>query len=346
MKAILYAFLAAVFYAINIPASKVLLRDVGPTTMAALLYLGAGIGIAILSLLNTQDRKASAPLTHRDMPFVVGMILLDIAAPIFLMLGIRYGTSAHASLLGNFEIVATTVIALFVFKEAVSKRLWIAITLITLASILLSFEGTDSFRFSYGSLLVIAATVCWGFENNCTRNIASKNTYEIVVLKGVFSGLGALAIAVIRHEAMPNLAHVAAALALGFVAYGLSIFLYVRAQNTLGAAKTSAYYAVAPFVGALLSFVLLKEGLSWMYLAALGVMVAGAALVVVDTLVRHHTHPHQHTFTHFHGGYVHTHTITHTHGHGHFGADDTHSHRHPSAELEPELLNHGKATMT
>ena len=88
---------------------------------------------------------------------------------------------------------------------------------------------------SYGSLLVIAATVCWGFENNCTRNIASKNTYEIVVLKGVFSGLGALAIAVIRHEAMPSLAHVAAVLALGFVAYGLSIFLYVRAQNTLGA---------------------------------------------------------------------------------------------------------------
>ena len=344
MKAILYAFLAAVFYAINIPASKVLLRDVGPTTMAALLYLGAGIGIAILSLLNTHDRKASAPLTRRDMPFVVGMIALDIAAPIFLMLGIRYGTSANASLLGNFEIVATTVIALFVFKEAVSKRLWIAIALITLASILLSFEGTDSFRFSYGSLLVIVATVCWGFENNCTRNIASKNTYEIVVLKGVFSGLGALAIAVIRHEAMPSLAHVAAALALGFVAYGLSIFLYVRAQNTLGAAKTSAYYAVAPFVGALLSFVLLKEGLSWMYLAALGVMVAGAALVVVDTLVRHHTHPHQHTFTHFHGGYVHTHTITHTHGHDHLGADGTHTHRHPSAALERELVDYNHNT--
>lgn len=97
MKAIFYAFLAVVFYAINIPASKVLLRDVGPTTMASLLYLGAGIGIAILSLLNVHDRKASAPLTHRDMPFVVGMIVLDIAAPIFLMLGIRYGTSANAS---------------------------------------------------------------------------------------------------------------------------------------------------------------------------------------------------------------------------------------------------------
>ncbi len=154
------------------------------------------------------------------------------------------------------------------------------------------------------------------------------------ILKGVFSGIGALAIAAIRHEAMPSLAHVAAALALGFVAYGLSIFLYVRAQNTLGAAKTSAYYAVAPFVGALLSYVLLKESLSWMYLTALGVMVAGAVLVVVDTLVRHHTHPHQHTFTHFHGGYVHTHTITHAHGHDHSRTDANHAHRHTLGGLE------------
>ena len=334
MKAILCAFLAAVFYAINIPASKMLLRDVGPTTMAALLYLGAGIGIAGLSFLNARDRKTSAPLTRRDLPFVIGMIVLDIAAPIFLMFGIRYGSSANASLLGNFEIVATTLIALFVFREAVSKRLWAAIALITLASTLLSLEGTDSFKFSYGSLFVLAATVCWGFENNCTRNIASKSTYEIVILKGIFSGFGALAIAIAKHEPLPSFAHIAAALVLGFVAYGLSIFLYVRAQNTLGAAKTSAYYAVAPFVGALLSFVFLKEDLSWIYLAALAVMVTGAALVVIDTLVRHHTHPHQHTYTHFHGGYVHTHTITHTHGHDHFMTEATHTHRHSLAELE------------
>jgi len=330
----LSAFLAAVFYAISIPASKILLRDVGPTTMAALLYLGAGIGIAGLSFLNTRDRKASAPLSRTDLPYVIGMIVLDIAAPIFLMLGLRHGSSANASLLGNFEIVATTVIALFVFREAVTKRLWAAIALITLASILLSFEGSDSFKFSYGSLLVLAATVCWGFENNCTRNIASKSTYEIVILKGIFSGFGALIIAVAKREPLPSCAHIAAALVLGFVAYGLSIFLYVRAQNTLGAAKTSAYYAVAPFVGALLSFVFLKESLSWMYLAALAVMIAGAALVVIDTLVRHHTHPHTHTYTHFHGGAVHTHTITHTHGHDHFMTEATHTHRHPLAELE------------
>jgi len=341
--AIFYAFLAAVFYAGNVPVSKILLREIGPTTMAALLYLGAGIGIGILSLINQKDRKGSERLSKRDLPFVVGMIVLDIAAPIFLMLGIRRGSSANASLLGNFEIVATTVIALFLFKEAVSKRLWSAIALITLSSILLSFEGTDSFRFSYGSLFVLLATICWGFENNCTRNISSKSTYEIVVLKGVFSGLGSLAIALIQKERAPGIGPVAAALLLGFVAYGLSIFFYVRAQNVLGAAKTSAYYAVAPFVGAFLSFVFFRERLSGTYLAALAVMIAGSVLVVADTLIGRHTHPHRHTFTHTHDGTTHTHTVTHSHEHTHYGTDGRHAHRHSRAELErlPEALHLG-----
>ena len=334
VKAIIYALLAAVFYAVNVPASKVLLRHVGPTTMAALLYLGAGIGIGVLAISNRKDREKSEQLSKKDLPFVIGMIVLDIAAPIFLMLGISYGSSANASLLGNFEIVATTVIALFMFKEAVSKRLWAAIALITLSSVILSFEGTDSFRFSLGSLFVLLATICWGFENNCTRNISSKSTYEIVVLKGVFSGLGSLVIALIKREAVPEPQYIAAVLLLGFIAYGLSIFLYVRAQNVLGAAKTSAYYAVAPFVGAFLSFVFLREHLSWMYVAALIVMIAGSALVVIDTLIKHHAHIHQHTFTHTHDGTTHTHTVTHTHEHDHYVTDDKHGHHHTKEELE------------
>ncbi|MBR0085951.1 MAG: DMT family transporter [Lachnospiraceae bacterium] len=291
-RAIIYAFLAAVFYAVNVPLSKILLRDVGPVTMAALLYLGAGAGIAILSLFNKKDRQKSERLSKNDLPYVIGMIVLDIIAPIFLMLGISYGLSANASLLGNFEIVATTVIALFIFREIVSKRLWAAIALITLSGILLSFEGTESFSFSYGSLFVLAATVCWGFENNCTRNISSKSTYEIVVLKGIFSGLGSLVIAFIKSETFPELKYILAALLLGFVAYGLSIFLYVRAQRTLGAAKTSAFYAVAPFVGAFLSFIILREDLSRMYPIALIIMIAGSALVVADTLRQHHASEH------------------------------------------------------
>lgn len=332
VRAIIYALLAAVFYAVSVPMSKILLRTVGPTMMAAFLYLGAGIGVGAMSLASREEK--SARLDRKDLPYVIGMILLDIAAPVFLMMGISYGSSSNASLLGNFEIAATTVIALMIFKEAVSIRLWMAIGLITLSSILLSLEGAGSFRFSVGSLFVILATICWGFENNCTRKISSKSTYEIVVLKGVFSGLGAFAIALARHESLPHLSSILPAMLLGFIAYGLSIFLYVRAQNVLGAAKTSAYYAVSPFVGAFLSFAVLKDQLTGLYLIALLIMIAGTSLVVADTLISRHIHEHQHSFTHTHGGSTHTHVVTHFHVHDHYVTEDSHGHRHSREELE------------
>ena len=337
-KAIIYSLLAAAFYAINIPASKLLLSQIGPTTMAALLYLGAGLGMSVLSIADKSDRVEK--LDRHDLPYTIGMIGLDIAAPIFLMLGISYGTSANASLLGNFEIVTTMLIALLIFKEEVSKRLWAAIVLITLSSAMLSFEGAGSFSFSYGSLFVIAATVCWGLENNCTRNISSKDTYQIVILKGIFSGVGALIIAFIKHETMPSLMYIFAALILGFVAYGLSIFLYVRAQSVIGAAKTSAYYAVAPFIGAFLSFAFLHERLTLMYLVSLIIMIAGASVVIADTLIRSHEHEHRHTYSHFHNGHMHTHTIVHSHAHDHYFAEAKHGHIHSAKEFEDAHIAH------
>lgn len=266
---IIFALLAAAFYAINTPLSKLLLDNVPATFMAAFLYLGAGAGVGIMYLFHWHKEDRAERLTKKDLPYTIGMIVLDILAPIFLMLGIKYGTAANASLLGNFEIVATTLIACLAFKEAVSKRLWAAIGMITLSSILLSFEGAGSFQFSYGSVLVILATACWGLENNCTRSISDKSTYEIVLLKGIFSGGGAFVIALISGEKIPEIRYILPAMLLGFVAYGLSIFLYIRAQRDLGAAKTSAYYAVAPFVGALLSFAILGEKLTGIYFAAL-----------------------------------------------------------------------------
>lgn len=281
---IIFALLAAVFYAINTPLSKLLLDNVPATFMAAFLYLGAGAGVGIMYLFHWHKEDKAERLTKKDLPYTIGMIVLDILAPIFLMLGIKYGTAANASLLGNFEIVATTLIACLAFRESVSKRLWAAIGMITLSSILLSFEGTGSFRFSYGSVLVLLATACWGLENNCTRSISDKSTYEIVVLKGIFSGGGAFVIALISGEKIPEMRYILPAMLLGFVAYGMSIFLYIRAQRDLGAAKTSAYYAVAPFVGAFLSFVILGEKLTGIYFAALIIMIAGTAFVVKDTV--------------------------------------------------------------
>ena len=327
-SAIILALLAAVFYAINTPFSKILLENIPPTFLAAFLYLGAGVGVGMMYLFHIKKEDKSERLTKHDLPYTVGMILLDIVAPIFLMIGIKMGTASNASLLGNFEIVATTLIALLIFKEKVSGKLWIAIGFITLSSIVLSFEGIGSFQFSIGSLFVILATCCWGLENNCTRKISEKSTYQIVLLKGIFSGGGAFVIAVLLGEKIPEMKYIVMIMLLGYVSYGLSIFLYIRAQRNLGAAKTSAYYAVAPFVGSFLAFAVNGEKLAVEYFVGLAFMFIGTAFVVYDTMIKNHLHGHMHTIVHTHNGVTHTHVIMHTHEHYHFGNEEFHHHKH------------------
>ena len=283
-SAVLSALLAAVLYAVNIPFSKILLKNIGSVYNASFLYLGAGLGMCIVSLFSGKNEEPR--LTKKELPYTVGMILLDIAAPILLMLSLKGSASSNVSLLSNFEIVATALIALAVFKEKISGKMWLAVFLITLSSVLLTFDAADSFKFSVSSLYAVGACTCWGLENNCTRKISSKSTKQIVILKGVFSGLGSFAIALIVRESFPQIKYIIFSLLLGFVSYGLSIFLYVRAQRYIGAARTSAYYAVNPFVGAAFSLLILREPLSKTYFIALAVMLAGALAAVSDTLFR------------------------------------------------------------
>ena len=277
MRPIFYAVLAAVLYAVNAPLSKLLLQNVPPTMMAAFLYLGAGMGLfAVGSIRRLGSRTGKEqPLTKKELPFTIGMVVLDIAAPVFLMYGLTCTTAENAALLNNFEIAATALIALCLFREKISGRLWRAISLVTLASLILSFEDMKSLSFSVGSLFVLAACVCWGFENNCTRMISGKNPVQIVIIKGLCSGLGSLVIALLLGERFPAWGYVLGALAVGFVAYGLSICFYIYAQRYLGAAKTSAYYSIAPFVGVLLSLLIFREIPGVNFWIALAVMAVG-----------------------------------------------------------------------
>ena len=278
--AVFFAVLAAALYAISSPASKLLLDHIPSTMLAGLLYLGAGIGMAVFKwvLRISGKRRKEVRLCKKDLPFAAGMILLDIAAPVLLMLGLTMTSAANVSLLNNFEIVATSVIAWVIFKETISQRLWTAILLITFSSILLSFEDISSLSFSAGSLLVLAACICWGFENNCTRMLSAKDPAQVVVIKGFFSGGGTLIIASLSGERCGEWLYILFALLLGFVSYGLSIYFYIYAQRYIGAAKTSAYYAVSPFIGTALSLILFQDHPSPVFLAALVIMIIGARL--------------------------------------------------------------------
>lgn len=283
-KGILFAILAAVLYAINTPFSKILLEHMPPTLMAGFLYLGAGLGMGVIALVRKLRKIESKEegLTKAELPYTLGMILLDIAAPICLLVGLNSTTAANAALLNNFEIVATALIALVVFGEKISSRLWLGILFVTLSCGILSFQDISSLRFSHGSIFVLLAAVCWGLENNCTRKISSKDPLQIVLLKGIFSGSGSVIIGLIIGERIAVPWSVLAVLGVGFVSYGLSIYFYVYAQRLLGAARTSAYYAVAPFIAAILSLLVFRELPAPAYFLALALMMMGAWLSSQD----------------------------------------------------------------
>lgn len=281
---IFYALLAALFYGIGAPISKLLLAHISPYLMSSLLYFGAGFGMLIVTWVKPSQKKERlfASFGKKDIKYIILMILLDIAAPILLMIGLTKTTASTASLLNNLEIVFTALIALVFFKEVIGWKMWLAISCIVLAGVLLSFDSLNSLHLSVGALFVIAASLGWGLENNCTRMLSHHNPLHVVIIKGFGSGLGALMIALALNQFQVLWYYLLLALLLGFVAYGMSLYYYISAQRHLGAARTSAYYSTAPFVGALVSFLILKEALTSGFVIAFIVMAIGAYLAIKE----------------------------------------------------------------
>lgn len=332
--AVLYALLAAACYGMSIPLSKLLLGGLPPVLLASLLYLGAGLGMGALMAIRRLrgGQRLEARLSRRELPYIVGMIVLDIAAPVCLLFGLAIANPSEASLLNNFEIVTTAMLARLLFRERIGKRLWVAISLITVSTILLTLETENRFSLSAGSVLVLLACVCWGLENNCTRMLSIKDPLEIVTIKGFGSGLGSLAIALCTGAYPMRNAYIPLALLLGAVAYGASIWLYVLAQRWLGAARTSAYYAIAPFVGVAVSFALFQRSPEPRFWWSLSIMTLGVLLAILERHAHAHRHEaltHEHRHSHEDGHHLHTHEgsgVEHSHVHAHEPL--THAHPH------------------
>lgn len=281
--AITYAIIAALFYGLSAPLSKLLLNELSPYTMSSLLYFGAGFGMLMVVLSqNTKPKEVMQIFKQKDVKFIALMILLDILAPILLMFGLLSTNASTASLLNNFEIVFTGLIAMVFFKEHIGKKMWIAITIIIASGFLLSFEDFNGFQVSIGALLVLSASLSWGLENNCTRMLSHHNPLYIVIIKGLGSGLGALIIALALNEFGGQILYIGLALLLGFVSYGMSLFFYISAQRHLGALRTSAYYSTAPFAGAIFSFILLRETLSILFVIAFIFMLIGTYFAIKE----------------------------------------------------------------
>ncbi len=335
---IIQALLAAFLFGASAPLSKLLLGETPPVLLAALLYLGSGIGLICVKLMEktVHGEQKEARLARSDWPWLFGAILAGgVIAPITLMISLRHSPAATASLLLNFEGVATTLIAVIVFKEAIGRRAWWAIGLITLASILLSTDFTNQWGFSLSALGILAACIMWGVDNNLTRNISAKDPLVIVAVKGLGAGLISLVIAFMLGNSFPSPGVTLLAMLLGSLSYGLSIFLFVHAMRGLGAGRTSALFGTAPLAGILLSFLIFREIPGFFFFAALLVMASGATILLMEDHDHVHVHKnivHEHRHTHNDGHHEHEHVVeSASQSHSHFHTHDILEHVHDHA---------------
>lgn len=333
----LQALLAALLFGASAPIAKIFLGEVAPIPLAAFLYLGSGSGLLIyqliLRLLN-KNVSNEAPLAISDIPWLTGAVIFGgVIAPIVLMYSLKITPASTASLLLNFEGIATTLLAAIFFKEGIGKRILIAIICITLSSILLSWDFNNQWGISLGALGIICACFCWGIDNNFTRNISAKNPYNIVIIKGFGAGLFSLILGIFIGTSIPNVIIVIKIMILGCFSYGISIVLFVLAMRNLGSARTSAFFGTSPFIGAALSFILLRDMPNKMFIFSVPIMLIGTILLLKED--HNHKHVHQHIIhehRHFHGDNHHDHT----HESGDVPSNGYHSHIHEHNNFEHE----------
>ena len=325
------ALASAVLFGASTPFAKLLLGDgMSPWLLAGLLYLGSGIGLATVQFLRRlwSSPQTEAPLRRADLPWL-GLVVLSggVAGPVLLMLGLARTPAASASLLLNLEGLATMTIAWTVFGENVDRRILTGAAAILAGAILLSWEGAWSGG-GWGTVLIAGACLAWGIDNNITRKLSSADPVQIATVKGLVAGSVNLALARVAGAHLPSMGAIFGAASLGFLAYGVSLVLFVFALRHLGSARTGAYFSTAPFIGALLSVFVLSERPSIRLGAAAILMGIGLYL----HLVERHSHEHVHdAIEHEHR---HRHDAHHQH---HHGPDDPigepHSHRHRHAPL-------------
>jgi drug/metabolite transporter (DMT)-like permease len=325
---ILQALLAALFFGASAPLSKLLLGEVPPVLMAAFLYLGSGTGISLVKLSQKMtSHSKEAGIRRPDVGWLAGAIIAGgILAPIVLMVSLQVTPASTASLLLNFEGVATTLIALIFFRESISRRAFAAIFAITLASIFLSTNFKSGMGFSLGALGILLACTLWGLDNNFTRNISAKDPLTIVAWKGLVAGTFSLLLGLFLGQQLPSFRAILGILLLGFISYGLSTMLFIYSMRGLGASRTSALYGTAPLAGVILSILIFHDPITWSFILAALLMVAGALMLSSE----------EHAHFHIHMPVVHEHRHTHDEFHDHDAARVTHSHEHEHPRTEHE----------
>lgn len=338
---VLAALGAALLFGAGTPLAKLLLQTIDPWLLAGLLYLGSGLG---LTLYRRLVRAAPVRMARSEISWLAGAIAAGgVAGPVLLMFGLTGMPASGASLLLNAEGAFTALLAWFVFRENFDRRIALGMASIVAGAVILSWPGEVRFAGLWPALAILGACLAWGIDNNLTRKVSLTDATWIASIKGLAAGAVNLTLAMGLGAHMPPVPHVASAMIVGLLAYGVSLALFVVALRHLGTARTGAYFSVAPFLGALLA-VMLGDPITPPLLVAGTLMAVGVWLHlserhdhehVHDVLEHDHEHVHDEHHQHEHDppvppGTRHTHRHRHeplVHSHTHF-PDAHHRHRH------------------
>jgi len=324
---LVFIIISASLFGISMPLAKLLVKDIPPVALAGLLYLGVFAGLSLYSFVRrkrtTDPDKKVAMLERKDFPWIAGAVIIGgIIGPISMMMGLTLVSGFSASLLLNLEGLATAMIAIFFFKENAGKRFWLALVCMTIAGVFLTWVPDQS-KFSIaGPLLIIFAMVCWGIDNNLTRNISDKDPIQISKIKGFIAGTTSISLALILGMKPSLDITIAFALLLGAFTYGVSLVFFIKALKGLGSSRTGVFFSFAPFIGAIASFIILRESVGWVMFPAAGFMIIGTWLIGSE----------RHAHIHFHK------MVTHTHSHNQ--SDMHHLHEHSEKVHEPHTHEH------
>ncbi|RYV52165.1 DMT family transporter [Pengzhenrongella frigida] len=318
------ALVSAALFGAGTPLAKLLLGDVSPWMLAGLLYCGSGLGLGLIRVVRRSPRVLLARGELR--PLAGAIVFGGILGPVLLMLGLSNLPASGASLLLNAEGVFTALLAWFVFKENVDRRVALGMLAIVVGAVVLAIPtGADLGRV-WPSLAILGACLCWGLDNNLTRKVALADATWLAAVKGAVAGPVNMVLAFALGAQLPATQHVVAAMGIGLFAYGVSLVLFIVAMRHVGTARAGAYFSIAPFFGALLA-IALGESLTWPLVVAGIFMAVGVWLHLTERHSHEHTH---HALTHEHR---HTHDAEHQHEHAEpvpAGAWHTHEHTHPA----------------
>ncbi len=331
--AIITGILSGLIFGVATPFSKLLLDGLNSFQLAGLLYLGAALAMFPYILRKGSNLKLLFQSGCRTK--TIGIIFFGgFMAPLLLLAGLKSANAASVSIWLNMELVATAILGILIFKDALDKNTWIGVFLTILAGVITSFgEGLSSIT---SALLITAACICWAVDNHLTALTDGASPQSVTFIKGIVAGSVNLFIGCLIASKPMLLGNIVPAIIVGIFSYGFSIVLYVTSAQNIGATRGQILFSTAPLWGVILSYFIYHESFLWVHV--ISIILLALAVIVTNLLTHNHTHSHiamEHIHYHQHtdGHHIHLHDNEkmsqhkwHLHKHSHTPL--THEHPH------------------